>query len=268
MKVRDKVIMVTGGGSGIGRARTLELLKRGARVAAVDLHEDTLKETQELAGKNADKVSMHTLNITDREAVEKLPSEVLDKQGAIDGIINCAGIIQPFVKINALDYEHIERVMNVNFYGTLYIVKAFLPHLLKRPEGHIVNISSMGGFLPVPGQSIYGASKAAVKLMSEALSSELANTKVNVTVVFPGATNTNIGKNSGIDQKGMPSAEESKIKSLDPAIAANIILDGVEKNKVRIYTGKDSKAMNRLYRLSPSFATKLIVKQMGSLLKD
>ncbi|WP_252629481.1 SDR family oxidoreductase, partial [Enterobacter sp. JH539] len=90
--------------------------------------------------------------------------------------INNAGIIQPFVKIDQLGYEVVERVFNVNFYGTLYMTKTFLPHLLTRPEAHIVNVSSMGGFLPVPGQTIYGASKAAVKLFTEGLHSELADT--------------------------------------------------------------------------------------------
>ena len=120
-----------------------------------------------------DNVSTHVLNITDRAEVERLPELVIARHGAVDGLINNAGIIQPFVRVKDLDYEAIERVMNVNFYGTLYMTKAFLPCLLKRPEAHIANVSSMGGFLPVPGQSIYGASKAAANCIFKQMQSLL-----------------------------------------------------------------------------------------------
>src|SRR3954451_9734381 len=129
--------------------------------------------------------------------------------------------------------------MNVNFYGTLYMVKAFLPHLLTRPEAHIVNVSSIGGFLPVLGQTIYGASKAAVKLLTEGLYSELANTNVKVTVVFPGAINTNITKNSGLNVPRQSAADNKSIKILSPAKAAQIIIDGMESNQYRVLVGKD-----------------------------
>jgi NAD(P)-dependent dehydrogenase (short-subunit alcohol dehydrogenase family) len=178
MKVQNKVVVVTGGGNGMGREVVRNLLFRGARVAAVDLDEAGLQETTTLTGNNKDNLSTHVVNIADRVAVEELPGLVIARHGGVDGLINNAGIIQPFARINDLDYEAIERVMNVNFYGTPYMTKAFLPHLLKRPEAHIANVSSMGGFLPVPGQSIYGASKAAVKLFTEGLHSELLTTNV------------------------------------------------------------------------------------------
>lgn len=265
MKVRGKKIIVTGGGSGIGRALVLHLLKKGAHVIALDINQEALEETKKLAGQNTDNVSTYVLDITDKQVVEALP----DKVGEIDGLINNAGIIQPFVRVNDLKYEAIDRVMKVNFYGMLYMTKTFLPHLLKRPEAHIINVSSMGGFLPVPGQSVYGASKAAVKLLTEGLSSELASTNVHVSVVFPGATQTNITTNSGVKGPQMPADSKSQnIPMLSARVAAKIILDGVEKNKTRILVGKDSKIMNYLYRLSPSFATNLITKQMKSLLPE
>jgi NAD(P)-dependent dehydrogenase (short-subunit alcohol dehydrogenase family) len=102
-----------------------------------------------------------------RSAAEALPEQVLARFGVVDGLINNAGIIQPFSRLNDLDYAAIDRVLNVNLYGTIFVTKAFLPHLLNRPEAHIANLSSMGGFVPVPGQTIYCAAKAAVKLMSE-----------------------------------------------------------------------------------------------------
>jgi short-subunit dehydrogenase len=268
MKVQNKVVVVTGAGGGIGGELVLELLARGAKVAAVDLRQDGLDTTTKNAGENAGNLSTHTLDITDKAAVAKLPEQIEKSHGRVDALINCAGIIQPFVKVNDLDYDAIDRVMNVNFYGTLYMTKSFLPHLLKRDEAHLVNVSSMGGFLPVPGQSIYGASKAAVKLMTEGLYAELLDTPVRVSVVFPGATNTNITKNSHV---AMPASSEkaaasANVKMLSPQDAAKIIINGMEANKPQIFTGSDSKFMNKLYRMNPVYATKFIAKQMKSLL--
>ena len=268
MKITNKTFVVTGGGGGIGGELVKQLLARGARVAAVDLREENLAAIQSEVGDNASKLSVHALNISDKDAVYGLLDAVVAAHGDIDGLINCAGIIQPFVKVNDLDYEAIERVMNVNFYGTLYMTKAFLPKLLQRDEAHIVNVSSMGGFLPVPGQSVYGASKAAVKLMSEGLYAELLDTNVHVSVVFPGATATDISKNSDVaTPTNTSSAKQSSFKMLPAEEAARSILDGVERDKLYIYTGKDSRMMNKLYRLNPGYATRLIAKQMSSLLK-
>lgn len=269
MNISNKVILVTGAGGGIGKEIVLGLLEKGAKIAAVDLRKESLQELLVAAGKKSKRISTHVVDITDRKSVEKLPDMVIKEQGKIDGIINVAGIIQPFVKINDLDYDAINRVMNINFFGTLYIIKSFLPYLLKRPEAHIVNVSSMGGFLPVPGQSIYGASKAAVKLMSEALYAELKDTNIKVSVVFPGATATNITGNSGIimpEEQKEGAKKQKEFPMLSPADAAKVIIDGIEKNKLQIFTGKDSKMMNMLYRINPVFATNLIAKQMKSLL--
>lgn len=268
MKVQNKVIVVTGGGNGIGRELVLNLLGKGARVAAVDISEAALQETAVLAGHQQDNLSTHVVDITRQAAVDALPEQVIARHGAVDGIINNAGIIQPFVRVNNLEMAAIERVMNVNFYGTLYMIKAFLPHLLHRPVAHIANVSSMGGFLPVPGQSVYGASKAAVKLLTEGLHSELQNSNVGVTVIFPGAIGTNISANSGVTfSQPSASAEQSRsFKTLEPSKAADIIVNGIEQNSYRVLVGSDAKMMDFLYRLSPKRAANLIFKQMQTLL--
>ncbi|NTV31361.1 SDR family NAD(P)-dependent oxidoreductase [candidate division WWE3 bacterium] len=267
MIARDKTFLVTGGGSGIGRALVLELLSRGATVITIDLNEKGLQETTELAQDKKDRVSTYVLNITDKDAVEAFLDKIVAEHDHIDGLINNAGIIQPFVKINDLSYDAINKVMTVNFYGMLYMTKTFLPHLLTRPEAHLVNVSSMGGFVPVPGQCLYCASKAAVKLFTEGLQAELADTSVNVSVVFPGATSTNITKNSGVTSPVSESQGSSSYKTLLPEQAAQIIVNGIENNQIRIFVGSDSKMMNLLYRLNPRYATNLIAKQMKSLLK-
>ncbi|MCL5886769.1 MAG: SDR family oxidoreductase [Actinobacteria bacterium] len=268
MKTGGKTIVVTGGGSGIGRELVLDLLDRGARVAALDVIEAALQATAELAGDHRDRLSLHAIDITDREAVESLPSAVIEAHGQVDGLINCAGIIQPFVKLDKLEYCAMERVIDVNFWGTMYMTKAFLPHLLERPAAHIVNLSSMGGFLPVPGQTVYGASKAAVKLLTEGLHSELTETKVSVTVVFPGAIETNISTNSGVAPPASagPSQQERKFKMTSPAVAAKTIIDAMERDAYRVTVGPDAKTMDWLSRVMPEWAAGFIYKQMKTLL--
>jgi short-subunit dehydrogenase len=272
MKIANKIIVVTGAGSGMGRALVLALVQKGARVAAVDLNETTLKETVALAGQQQDKVSSHIIsghvvNVSDRQAVEALPSQVIAAHGAVDGIINNAGIIQPFVRLNDLQYEAVERVLNVNLYGVIYVTKAFLPYLLKRPAAHIVNVSSMGGFFPVPGQTLYGASKAGVKLLTEGLYSELLDTNVRVTVVFPGAIATNISQNSGVVIQSAATDESApSFPTTSAEDAAETIIDGMERDQFQVYIGNDAKMMNLLYRFSPRRATRFMYDRMKELL--
>ncbi|NMA05307.1 MAG: SDR family oxidoreductase [Acholeplasmataceae bacterium] len=267
MNLKEKVFVVTGGGNGIGREIVLNLLRNGAYVAALDLDVKGLNETKKLS-EDHENLKTYELNITNLEAVEKMSETVLKDFGRVDGLINVAGIIQPFVSVKELDYGAIERVMNVNFYGTLYMVKSFLPFLLKDEPTRIVNVSSMGGFLPVPGQGIYGASKAAVKLMTEALYAELRNTNVEVTLVFPGAIGTNITANSNVEVKrDQSSAENSKIKVKPADEAASEIIKAMVKGKLYAYVGKDSKMMNFMYRRMPKKTTNLIAKKMASLIE-
>jgi short-subunit dehydrogenase len=122
----------------------------------------------------------------------------------------------------------------------------------------------MGGFVPVPGQTIYCASKAAVKMMTEGLAAELAHTKVKVSVVFPGAVATDILTNSGVGSRKR--TESSSAKALPAAEAARIIVQGMERGAQRIFAGKDAAFMDKLYRLSPGYAANLIAGKMRSLL--
>lgn len=266
MQLANKTIVVTGAGSGIGRELSLQLLQRGTNVAGVDINAVALGETGKLAGPAQGQFKGFQTDITDPEKVNSLPAEVLAHFGTVDGIINNAGIIQPFRPILELTMEDINRVMAVNFYGTLYLTKAFLPLLLARPEAHIANVSSMGGFLPVPGQTLYGAAKAAVKLLTEGLYAELKDTHVKVTVVFPGAVATNIMQNSGLKVPKADTGGESKFKPILPGEAARQILRGIEKDQFRVVVGRDARAMDKLYRFNPKYAADLIQRKMRSLL--
>jgi short-subunit dehydrogenase len=271
MDFKEKVFVITGGGNGLGREIALKLLSAGASVALVDIDQPGMDQTSALSGADSDRLSKHHLDLTDRKAVSVLPEKILAVHGSVDGLINNAGIIQPFIKINNLNYDTIEWVMNTNFYSAVYVTKAFLPHLLQRPEAWLVNISSMGGFLPVPGQGMYGASKAALKLFTEALHAELTGTNVHVTVVFPGGMDTEIAVHSGVDMETLrakASGGGTFFNPLSPVKAAEIIIEGMIKERFQIHIGTDSKFMNLLYRFSPKFATKFIAKQMAALLED
>lgn len=269
MDIAGKVFIVTGAGNGIGRETTLQLLAAGGIVAGVDLNEDGLAETARLASAG-NRLSTHVVNITDRAAVEALPAAVVEAHGVVDGIVNIAGVIQKFVKIIDLPYSEIEKVMNVNFWGTMHMVKTFLPILVERPEAAIVNIASMGAYAPVPGQAIYGASKAAVELMSQALYAELLGTNVSVGVVYPGAIATNIAANSGVSIGGgadqQQAQEASKRKTTTPQDAASVVVDAITKGKFRATIGSDAAMLDKLVRLNPKYAVETVAKQMGDLL--
>ncbi len=265
MKVSGKVMVVTGAGSGMGRAVTLELLGRGASVAAVDLRPEGLEELAATADAGG-RLATFTLDVTDRAAVAALPDRVIEALGVIDGIVNNAGIIQPFQKVLDLDDEVIDRVLEVNLRSQITMVRAFLPHLLDRHEAHITNIASMGAFLPVPGQSIYGASKAGVLLLTQGLYAELLGTDVGVSVVMPGGVATNITENSGVEVPAGADAGDSPLPVTTAEDAATRIVDGIERDELYVHVGKDSVAMHALQRLAPKQATKLITRQMASLL--
>ncbi|MFN8355110.1 MAG: SDR family NAD(P)-dependent oxidoreductase [Spirosomataceae bacterium] len=267
MELRNKTIIVTGAGSGIGRELSIQLLQKNANVIGIDIHENALAETQKLANVGDERFKGFVLDISDKSKVEALPNEAVKHFEAVDGIINNAGIIQHFVPVNELSYEEINRVMNVNFFGTVYLTKAFLPLFLQRPEAHIVNISSMGGFIPFPGQTIYGAAKAAVKLFTEGLYAELKETNVKVTVVHPGAIATNITENSGLGKPKIDPNKPQAQQALPAQKAAEMIIRAIEKDKYRVMVGKDATMLDILYRFNPQFATNFISKMMKKTLK-
>lgn len=265
MRVADKTMVVIGGGNGIGRQVVLELLKRGARVAAVDVRQQSLDETV-AAATAGDQLATFQVDITDRDAVNELPTRVANALGEADGLINVASIIQPFVRLAELDDETIERVIDVNLHGTLNTVRAFLPVLLGRRDAYIANVSSMGGFLPVPGQTIYGATKAAVKLLTEGLYAELLDTNVGVSIIFPGAVATEITANSGVEAPAGASDRAKDYPTTSAEDAARIIVDGVESQRFQVFVGKDARMMGLLNRLAPRRSTHMIQKKMKDLL--
>jgi short-subunit dehydrogenase len=265
MNFQNKVIVVTGAGGGVGRQLVLQLLRKGATVAAVDINLKTLEETKAFAGEDSARVSIHQADITDKARVQALAKEVKEAHGHIDGLINNAGIIQDFVTLVDLEDRSVERLMNINFYGMLNMTRAFVPFLAERNEACIGNVASMGGFLAVPGQSMYGASKAAVKIATEGLRMELSKTSICVSLIIPGGIETDIMKNSGLANAEITEElkEKAGIKLTSPAVAAETIIKGLEKKKPKILVGSDCKAMDILYRIMPNQAVKIIAAVMA-----
>ena len=198
MEIKGKNIIVTGAASGVGKELTKQMLKKGGLVAAVDINEDNLKTLKDEL--KSDKLKTFVVDMGSIESIEKFRKDYIKEYSDVDIIINNAGIIQPFVKVEELDEKTINKVMNVNFFGPVHLIRYFMEDLTKdKTEQYIVNVSSMGGFFPFPGQTIYGASKAALKIFTEGLYAELEKTNVRVMIVLPGAMDTNITKNSNVE---------------------------------------------------------------------
>jgi NAD(P)-dependent dehydrogenase (short-subunit alcohol dehydrogenase family) len=263
VRIDEKVFVVTGGGNGMGRQVVLGLARRGARVAAVDLDEHRLADTQRLAGGHRGTLSTHTVNVTDPNAVAALHDQVISRHGQVDGVVNIAGIIHRFAPFTDLTDEEMDRIIDVNFWGTVNMCRAFLPSLLERPEANLTNMSSLSALIPFAGQTFYGASKGAVKQFSEGLYAELFDTKVRVVTLFPGNISTNLTGNSGVE---MIDAGGRKVRSTSPEEAGDKIVDGIARDKFRVLVGTDALLLDTLTRLSARRATRLVAKRMKSVL--
>jgi len=262
MEIKKQNVIVTGAASGLGLELTKQLLAEGANVAAVDINEENLKKLEvDLNSKN---LKIYIVDMGNVESIKKFREDYKKDYSDVDIIINNAGIIQPFVKVGDLDDATINKTMNVNFFGPLNLIRLFMEDLTKdKKEQYIVNVSSMGGFFPFPGQTIYGASKAALKLFTEGLFAELENTNVRVMIVLPGAMDTNITKNSNVEVA--TTEESSSFKMLSPVVGASEIINGIKKNKFKLFLGSDSKFLKLLYKVNSIWAIRYINKKMNNI---
>jgi NADP-dependent 3-hydroxy acid dehydrogenase YdfG len=269
----NKVAVITGAGSGMGRALAVQLAKQNCAVAISDVVDDMLRETESLLKDHTVKVSRHLVDVADRGAMEQFAQEVSATHGKINLIFNNAGVSVTDTAEH-MSYEDFEWLMNINFWGVVHGTKAFLPFLQQAGEAHIINISSIFGILAFPTQSAYNASKFAVRGYTESLRQELADTHIGVSCVHPGGVKTNIVKTS----RYTPSDNESPTKedfeetfeqlaALTSDEAALIILRGVRKNKARILVGKDAKLLSVIARLVPANYPR-ILSLMGNPVAD
>ncbi|CAA0122555.1 Putative oxidoreductase SadH [Mycolicibacterium vanbaalenii] len=248
-----KVAVVTGAGSGIGQALAIELGRSGAHVAISDIDTEGLAVTEERLKAIGTQVKSDRLNVTEREHFQLYADGVAEHFGKVNQIYNNAGIAFTG-DIEISQYKDIERVMDVDFWGVVNGTKSFLPHLIASGDGHVVNVSSVFGLFAVPGQGAYNAAKFAVRGFTEALRQEmaLANHPVKVTCVHPGGIKTAIARNAtaaeGLDPEELAQTFDKKLASTTPEKAAQIILDGVRKNKARVLVGNDAKMFDIVIR--------------------
>lgn len=259
---RNKVAAITGAGSGIGRALALNLAQQGCHLAIADVNAKGLEETRQLLAKYPVNVSTEILDVSDRAGVYAWADKIVAEHGQVNLIFNNAGVALSGT-VEALSIEDFQWIMDINFNGVLYGTKAFLPHLERSGEGHIINISSIFGLASQPLMSGYNASKFAVRGLTESLRQdlEIAGSCVSATSVHPGGIKTNIAKSARMDSsvakvtgatQGEAVAEFEKLFITTPDKAAKVILNGVRKNNRRVLIGPDAKFFDLLVRMLPS----------------
>lgn len=257
MSFSGQTVAITGAGSGIGRALALDFAGRGANLALSDWNQEGLDETVSLVGGRV-RCEGTRLDVSNRAAVEAWAHGTIDAFGRADMIINNAGVSVTDTIAN-LSYEDFEWIVDINFWGTVYGTKAFLPHMLERNSGWIINLSSVFGLISMPSQGAYNATKFAVRGFTEALFQELVDTGVNAMSVHPGGVDTNIVRNARlrVDFVGNTDLEHSirefkKAAGTSPEKAAATIIRHVEKGRHRCLIGKDAVATDRFARLFPA----------------
>lgn len=256
--LENKVVVITGAASGIGRALAVEVARRGAHLALSDVDMTGLAATARLA-RDAGATQVHTarLDVADRAAVAAYATNVEDHYGRVNVVVNNAGVALSG-DLHDLDYEDIDWIVGVNFWGVVHGTKEFLPHLIASGDGHVVNISSLFGLVSMPSQSAYNATKYAVRGMTESLREEMlvAGHRVGVTAVHPGGIKTAIARNARVsdaeDKEATAAFFDKRLATMTPERAAEIIVRGVLRNQARVLVGLDAHALHHFARLTGS----------------
>ena len=257
-RLEGKVAVVTGAAAGIGRALASRLADEGAALCLADANGDALEETVRALASRGTDVSAHVVDVADGARVENFAREVEERHGRVDVLINNAGVALHGT-VEEVSLADIEWVMSVNFWGTVYCVKHFLP-LLKRSQtqSHIVCMSSIFGVIAPPGHAAYCASKFAVRGFTEALRHELEGTNVRVSTVHPGGVRTSIARSARIGagadtSKGRREAERfERLARTTPEQAAERIVRGMLRREPRILVGRDASQIDLIQRLLPA----------------
>ena len=274
---KNKVALITGAGSGMGKYLAINLAKEGADVVICDVDESGLKETEKLIKAYNVGSSSLLLDVRDKKEVEELPTKIIENHGKIDLVFNNAGVVIPtgFLNMNEEDWNWCN---DINYNSIINFSRSFLPHLMKEEETALINTSSIFGIITTPNNTVYHASKFAVRGFTESLAKEMEGSNTQIHCVYPGHIGTNIAVNAkfgdqvvkgeskeGIlglngepvkDIKGnQVSEKEAGIRfrdaGMDPDKAAKIILKGIKKNKKRIFVGIDAKLMEISQRIFP-----------------
>ncbi|KAF0807522.1 short-chain dehydrogenase/reductase family protein [Alcanivorax sp. S71-1-4] len=269
MKVlENRVAVITGAASGIGKALAEQLAAAGCRLAISDVNSKDLEALAKTLRANGHEVHSEKLDVADRQAFYDYAERVHAHYGQVNLVINNAGVALG-ATVEDMNYDDFEWLMGINFWGVVYGTKAFLPFLKQADEAHIVNISSVFGLVGIPTQSAYNAAKFAVRGFTESLRMELEieGGNVSCSCVHPGGIKTNIARNARMNDVSHitgADAEKSiadfeKMFRTTAADAASTIINGVRRNKRRILIGGDAYAIDTMQRTLPTLYQRLIV---------
>ncbi len=263
------VAVVTGAASGIGRALAVKLAsEKIGGVAISDVNEAGLAETAAMAEQYGVPVSTHAIDVSKLDQVQRLADEAVAQHGRVTHLINNAGV-GVMGNFEQLSIEDIEWLMSINFWGVIYGCKVFLPILKEQESAHILNVSSVFGFIAPEEQTAYCASKFAVRGFTESLRHELAGTNVTVSAIHPGGIRTNIARNSRVgkdtpgDWKQQGAKFFDKVARTSPETAADVIVKGIKDRNPRILIGQDAYAISAISRLFPKRYLRLIERISG-----
>ena len=274
--IRGAAAAVTGAAGGIGRALALELAARGCDLALADRDEAGLQTlAAEIARAHQRKVTVHTVDVGLPQEIEAFAQAAIAAHPALNIVVNNAGVALMGM-FHEVEQAQMEWLFNINFWGVVHGTRAFLPHLSRQREAHIVNLSSIFGIIAPPGQTAYAAAKFAVRGFSESLRHELqmAASPVRLSVVHPGGIATNIARNSRVGTGMTDNARRAQsierfdaVAKTTPAAAALRIIQGIEKNQPRILIGGDARYMDLLQRFRPASYWAVLARKIEKMAK-
>jgi len=261
------VAVVTGAGSGIGRALARQLAVAGSALALADIDEAGLQQTAASLSERGVQLTTHIVDVSDESAVQALAQDVAARHGRVTLLINNAGVAL-HGRFEEISLDDLRWLMGINFWGVVFGVNFFLPLLKKEPRAHIVNISSVFGIVAPAGQSAYSASKFAVRGFTEALRHELEGTSVFVSCVHPGGIRTPIARRARLGANTPSASRDETVARFDrltptmPDAAAARILQGVQRREPRILIGRDARGIDVLQRLRPGTYWKTLARRV------
>jgi NADP-dependent 3-hydroxy acid dehydrogenase YdfG len=255
--LKDKVVVITGAGSGIGRALAVDIARRGGLLALSDVNEEGLAGTVDLVKAAGGQVRSDLLDVADREAFRAYVDVVLTHFGRVNVVVNNAGVALNG-RVEDLEWDDIDWIIGIDFWGVVHGTKLFLPALIESGDGHVVNISSLFGLVSMPDQSFYNAAKYAVRGFTEALREEMLIDRhpVGVTAVHPGGIKTAVARSARYSARDDAARTakffDEKLAKMPPERAAEIIVRGILKNQARVLVGLDAHLIHHLGKLTGS----------------
>lgn len=271
---QDKVVVITGAGSGMGRELALQFASKGAKVALNDWNHDKLQETLAMVKEKGGTGIARRFDVANKEAVYSFADEVVGYFGQVDVVINNAGIALPPKSLELTEYENFEKVVGINMWGVIYGTKAFLPHLKKRPEAAILNTSSVFGIMGYPTQGAYCTTKFAVRGFTESLRLELeveGVKNVQVCCIHPGGIKTGIVSNIDHSKSGVSKEKRAEMakgfNEMAPTTAASAatqIIQAIERSKPKLLIGSDARFIDKVVRLLPTKYGKILLKRFNA----